>query len=392
MTRKLTRREILRAAGAGGTALVLGSFGCSTELAPETAAEKDLLTRQETPFNAEPRLDHLVESWITPFKQFYVRSHGTTPAVDPRGYALTIEGLVDRPLRMSLRDLDRLPKVMVPATMQCAGNRRNEQSRIKTVAGVQWDAGAIGTAEWRGVRVADILEKAGVKADAQHLWFEGLDTVTMKDRQTLFGGGVPIKKALRPETLVALEMNGRPLSREHGYPARTVVPGFIGARSVKWLGRIVVSERSSDNNFVARDYKLFPPEATPETVKPEEYGPIYEFVLSSAICSPLSGATVKAGRIDVRGYAVPPGALGSALGGVQVSADGGATWVTAKLLGRDAPFAWKLWSVEIDVAAGARTLTVRATDERGQPQPEKAAWNFKGYQHNGWHQVPITVV
>jgi sulfite oxidase len=263
---------------------------------------------------------------------------------------------------------------------------------VKVVGGVQWDAGAIGTADWRGVRMADLLEKAGLKSGAQHLWFEGLDTVTLKDRQTLFGGGVPIKKALRPETIVALEMNGRPLSREHGYPARTVVPGYIGARSVKWLGRIVVSERSSDNNFVARDYKLFPPEATPETVKPEEFEPIYEFLLSSVICSPLSGATVKAGRIDVRGYGVPPGGLGSALAGVQVSADGGATWVSGKLLGRDAPFAWKLWSAGIEVAAGARTLTVRATDERGQTQPEKAVWNFKGYQHNGWHRVPITVV
>ena len=314
------------------------------------------------------------------------------PAVSPDAYLLTIEGMVERSVRFTLRDLERMPKVTVPATLQCAGNRRNEHSKVKAVAGVQWDAGAIGTAEWRGVPLGELLEKAGVKTGAQHVWFEGLDSVTMKDRQTLFGGGVPIVKAQRPETIVALEMNGRPLSREHGFPARTVVPGYIGARSVKWLGRIVVSERSSDNNFVARDYKMFPPEATPETVKPEDFGPIYDNVLGSAICSPLAGATVKAGPIEVRGYAVPPGAVGSAISAVQVSADGGATWISARLQGKAAPFAWKLWSAEFVVAAGARTLMVRASDARGQAQPEKAAWNFKGYLHNGWHQVPITVV
>jgi len=386
---KLTRREWMRMAGAGTAAL---AAGCSSTDTVEEAAPLDLIQRQEEPYNAEPRLDHLVDSWLTPFRHFYVRSHGTTPTVATNRYHLTIEGLVERSVRLSLRDLERLPQVIVPATMQCAGNRRSEHSKVKPVGGVQWDAGAIGTAEWRGVRMSDLLEKAGLKPGAQHLWFEGLDSVTLKDRQTLFGGGVPLAKALRPETIVALGMNGRPLTREHGAPARTVVPGYIGARSVKWLGRIVVSERSSDNNFLARDYKLFSPDATAETAKPDNVPPIYDFLLSSAICSPLAGATVKAGRIELRGYAVPPGAEGSAVSGVEVSADGGATWIPAKLQGRDAPFTWKFWAAEVEVAAGARTLKVRASDERNRMQPESAAWNFKGYLHNGWHSVPITVV
>lgn len=385
---KITRRDLLKAAG---SSLALGAFGCSSSSTLEWAGPKDLLTRQETPLNAEPKLERLTESWITPFRHFYVRSHGTTPAVEPQDYKLTIEGLVDRPLRFTLEDLEKLEKVTVPATLQCAGNRRLEHSRAKAVAGVQWDAGAIGTAEFRGVRLSDLLNRAGLKAGAKHLWFEGLDTVTMKDRQTLFGGGVPLEKALRPETLVALEMNGHPLSREHGYPARTVVPGYIGARSVKWLGRIVVSDKSSDNNFVARDYKLFPPEAAPETVKPEQFEPIYEFVLASAICSPAAGQTVKAGRLRIQGYAVPPGDVGSAVGGVEVSADGGATWSPARLTGKEAPFAWRLWSAEVDVTAGARTLVARVTDAKGRVQPEKAPWNFKGYLYNGWHRVPVTV-
>jgi len=383
----ITRRELLQAAGASW---MLGQLGCPSFIAPDVSS-KDLLVRQTDPFNAEPRLDRLLDSWVTPYSSFYVRSHGNQPAVNPDQYALVVEGLVERTLRLRLEDLERMAKVTVTATMQCAGNRRSEHSRTKSTGGVQWDAGAIGTAEWRGPRLADLLGRAGVKAGAKHVWFEGKDSVTLKDRQTLFGGGVPIEKALKPETMLALEMNGLPLAREHGYPVRTVVPGYIGARSVKWLGRIVVADRPSENNFVARDYKLFPPEATAETVKPEAYDPIYEFVLASAICRPLVGATVPAGKLEVGGYAVPPGAEGVSIASVQVSGDGGGTWTTAQLLGKESSFSWQLWKATLDVQPGSRTLIAKAVDSRGQVQPEKAPWNFKGYLYNGWHRVPITV-
>ena len=383
----ITRRGLLRAAGAS---LVLGKLGCSMSLAPE-GGPKELIQRQDHPYNAEPRLDRLTASWVTPYRTFYVRSHGNQPDVNPDQYTLIVEGLVERPLRLSLEDLERSARVTIPATMQCAGNRRLEHSRTKTVGGVQWDAGAIGNAEWRGPRLSTLLERAGLKPEAKHVWFEGKDSVTLKDRQTLFGGGIPIEKAMRPETMLALEMNGIPLPREHGYPVRTVVPGFIGARSVKWLGRIVVADRPSENNFLARDYKLFPPEATPETVKPEQYGPIYEFVLASAICSPMAGATVRAGKVEVSGYAVPPGADGVSIASVQVSADGGVTWSPAELVGEDAPFTWRLWKASVTLSPGMPTLVARAVDSRGQVQPEKAPWNFKGYLYNGWHRVPVTV-
>lgn len=383
---KLTRRDLLRGAGASA---VLGSMGCS--IFGGDGGTKELLQRQAAPYNAEPSLDSLTDSWITPFSRFYVRTHGNMPEVDSAGYKLTIEGMVNQSLRLSLEDLDRLPKVTVAMTMQCAGNRRSEHSRLKTVGGVQWEGGAISTGEWRGPRLADVLDRAGVKAGARFVWFEGSDSVTLKDRQTLFGGQAPLEKALRPETIVALEMNGRPLSREHGFPARTVIPGYIGARSVKWLGRIVVSDRSSDNNFVSRDYKMFPPEATVETVKPENFEPIYENVLNSVICRPLAGQTASAGRLEVQGFAVPPGVEGGALAGVEVSPDGGATWAAARFTGKDVPYAWRLWSANVTVAAGARTLVVRATDAKGATQPERSPWNFKGYLYNGWHRVPITV-
>lgn len=383
----LTRRDLLRATGA---AALLGQAGCLGWLVPD-GLTKDLIARQENPYNAEPRLDRLTEAWITPYRHFYVRSHGNQPEIKPEQYTLTVEGLVERPLQLNLEDLEALPQVSAMATLQCAGNRRSEHSRTKAAAGVAWDAGAVGTAEWRGPSLASVLAKAGVKAGAKHLWFEGRDAVVLKDRQTLFGGGVPLAKAMKPETLIALEMNGLPLSREHGYPARTLVPGYIGARSVKWLGRIVVADRPSENNFVARDYKLFPPDATAETVKPEAFDPIYEFVLASAICNPRAGGTVPAGKLEVRGYAVPPGEEGVGVASVQVSGDGGGTWTAAEFAGPELPFAWRLWKASVDVQPGDRTLIARAVDSRGRQQPEKAPWNFKGYLYNGWHRVPVSV-
>lgn len=384
-----TRRDFLRAAGLAGASWITAQGGCSSR-GPARDDEVELLARQDSPLNAEPRLNRLVESWITPNKFFYMRSHGTRPAVDPGAYRLSIEGLVDRPMSIPLEGLEQMSDASVIATLQCAGNRRLEHSRVKPVAGVQWDAGAIGTAEWRGVRLANLLEKAGLKAGAKHLWFEGLDTVALKDKSTTFGGGIPLDKAMRPETLVALEMNGRSLSREHGFPARTIVPGYIGARSVKWLQKIVVSDRPSENNFVAKDYKMFPPEATPESVKPEAYGPIYEMVLGSAICSPAPQDAVKAGRITVRGYAVPSGAPGVRVSRVEVSSDGAASWVPAQFVGGADDFSWRLWEAELTIPSGPSTLVVRATDSQGRAQPEKAAWNFKGYLNDSWHKVGIT--
>lgn len=384
---KLTRRDLLKAAGVSA---LLGQAGCLGWLT-SGGSSKDLIPRQDKPYNAEPRLDRLTGSFITPFRSFYVRSHGDQPDVRADQYALVVEGLVERTLHLKLEDLERIPKSAVTATLQCMGNRRSEHGLTKPVAGVPWDAGAIGTAEWRGPKLADLLARAGLKSGAKHVWFEGRDAVTLKDRQTLFGGGVPLDKAMKPETLIALEMNGELLSREHGYPARTLVPGFIGARSVKWLGRIIVADRPSDNNFLARDYKLFPPEATAETVRPEAFEPAYEFLLSSAICSPLSGQDLRAGKVEVRGYAVPPGEEGGSVASVEVSGDGGSTWTAAEFVGEELPFSWRLWKATLDLPSGSRTLVARAADSRGRRQPEKAPWNFKGYHYNGWHRVPITV-
>jgi sulfite oxidase len=368
----LSRRDLLRVAG---VSLVASSTGCA--LFGGAGGGKDLIVRQKEPLNGEPRLPDLVDDWSTPYSRFFVRSHGGMPDVQPGGYLLTIEGQIGRVLQFTLEDLERLPRVAAPVTIQCAENRKGELAQIKPLDGIPWDAGAIGTTEWRGVRLAELLRGAGVRPGARYVWFEGLDAVTLPDRQTVFGSELPLERAMRPENLIALEMNGAPLSREHGYPARLVAPGCIGSRSVKWLGRIVVAEKRSENVFAAGDTR--------------ESEPILDHPLNSAICQPRPGVTVNAGRLEVQGYAVAPGAPGATLAGVEVSPDGGTNWVAARLAERESPFAWRLWEAEVEVESGLRTLVVRATDSGGGRQPERSTWNSKGYLCNGWHRVPISV-
>ncbi|HLQ46692.1 MAG TPA: molybdopterin-dependent oxidoreductase, partial [Planctomycetaceae bacterium] len=169
-------------------------------------------------------------------------------------------------------------------------------------------------------------------------------------------------------------------------PVRTVVPGYIGARSVKWLSKIVVSDRPSPNHFVADVYKLVD-EGNPLEVA--ETAPIYRFPLNSAICTPTAGAALTAGHVDVAGYALPPGVPGVSIRKVEVSADHGRSWVEAKLTSPASEFCWQLWSAEISANSETKELIVRAIDSRGEAQPENVRWNAKGYLFNGWHHVSV---
>lgn len=385
---RISRRRFLELTGTSALAAAWGCRG-GAALAPESDVA-ELIARQENPFNAEPALEKLAETWITPLRSFYVRTHGTVPSIDPATYRLRVEGLVERPLSLGLEELtDGFARSSVPATLQCAGNRRNEHSRTKKVPGVAWDAGAIGNAEWSGARLAELLQRAGVKGGARHACFTSLDECTTAAGKTPFGVSIPIEKAMAPETLVATGMNGRPLSPRHGFPARALVPGWIGGRSVKWLGSIVVSEKPSDNYYHAKDYKIFPPDVTPEAAKWDEAAPLGPMPTSSAICSPMAGETVKAGRLRVRGYALA--ATGRSIAKVEVSADGGRTWTAARVEAGSSAFSWNLWTAEVGAGAGQAVLAVRATDSSGAVQPEQTPWNFKGYLYSGWHRIPVTI-
>ena len=199
----------------------------------------DLIIHEAEPFNAETARESLGSS-LTATDAFYVRGHGPVPEIDEDAWRLRVAGLVERPLNVSLETLrEAFAERTVTATMQCAGNRREGLIAVHDIPGeAPWGPGATGTATWTGVALADVLAQAIPLADAAHVGFEGDDTSQEAEPSQRFGGSIPLNKALREEVLLAWAMNGEPLPPVHGAPVRVVVPGYIGARSVKWLQRI----------------------------------------------------------------------------------------------------------------------------------------------------------
>ncbi len=377
--------------GQSGT-VTTGFPGSINELLPSGDAVKpEMYFHPGAPRNAEPMLPKLVESWITPVPQFYIRSHGLNPKIDMANYRLSIEGLVDRPVTLTLQELtDRFAAASCTCTLTCAGNRRNEFSRIKPVGGVQWREGAIGNAEWAGVRLSEVLKAAGIQTGARHVWFDGLDEVRDGDKTFPFGGSVPLTKVFEePEgsvgALLATHMNGQPLTMDHGMPLRSIVPGYIGARSVKWLGKIVVSDRPSPNHFVDDVYKILEAD-TP--IQRDEAIPVYRYPVNSAICSsvrPEGGGEV----LQLRGYALSTGTAGTGISRVELLANNMKSWQPAVLDKEDQPFCWRLWSASVNVNARTSSIMVRATDSDGHQQPLNIPWNPKGYLYNAWHRISV---
>lgn len=332
----------------------------------------ELHVRRSEPLLAETPLDLLRSSVVTPNELFFVRNHGAVPDVDPASYRLTIGGLVERPLALSLADLrERFAGATVDSVLACAGNRRGELAEVAPLPGqTPWGAGAIGCARWSGVRLRDVLLAAGMRPGAGHVAFAGLDRAPAGERTEEFAGSIPVEKALAPEVLLADRMNGEPLPTAHGFPLRVVVPGYIGARSVKWLSAVTVLPEQSGSFFQVDDYCL-------------EGEPLQELPLNSVVCTArVSGSTLLA-----EGYAL--GAREVAR--VEVSLDGG-PWHSAELDdGGAGPWVWRLWRADLRVEAPPREIAVRAFDPAGNGQPEDAAplWNPRGYMNNAWHRSRI---
>ena len=383
---ELNRRQMILSSG-----ILLAGVSQANGLQAQEP-EKDLIFRTTDPRNAEPALNKLISSWITPTKHFYVRSHAPNPTIDPKTFRLSVEGLVDKPLSLSLADIQAHAEHTITATLTCAGNRRAEFNKEGKVGGVQWDAGAIGNATWTGIALSDVLKKAGVKAEAKHVWFEGLDEIAKADRIIPFGASIPLEKALGAGddvgALLCYGMNGEALTADHGYPLRTLVPGYIGARSVKWLGKIVVSDVTSPNHYLANAYKLV---KKTESIDWSESGPIYRYLVNAAVGSHEKGTELEAGKVDLAGYVLPSGILGSRVKRVQVSTNNGKSWSKAELTGEDSDFYWQLWKASIQVTEGTKEIAVRAEDSSGGFMPYRVPWNAKGYLQNSWYRLPVTV-
>ncbi len=357
------------------------------------APNDHLIVHSTVPYNAEPPLDRLRASMTTPQRDFYVRSHGNVPHLDVAKHRLRVVGRVSTPLDLSMADLrGRFPERTVTAVMQCAGNRRADMQPVRPTSGDPWAPGAIGNAAWTGVALADVLRAAGAaEHQSLHIAFDACDEVEMPEEgRFTYGASIPIAKALSPEVLLAYAMNGEPLAPEHGFPLRVVVPGFAGVRSPKWLSTITVQDFPSDNHMQQRDYKLLPSDVTAETVDWDKGMTIYDMPLNAAICEPGPDAKLKAGPTVVRGYAI---ATAREIARVDVSSDGGRTWMQADLDHEaEAPWSWTFWSAVFDLATGEHELTARAWDSAGQTQPALPddTWNFKGYLSAAWHRVHVS--
>ena len=350
-----------------------------------------MIVHSREPLNAEPPLDRLRASFVTAADDFYIRSHGPVPAIDPESYRLRLEGRVREPLDLTLDDLRALaPGREIGSVLQCAGNRRADLQPVRQTSGDPWAPGAIGYARWSGIALAELLRAAGSDEDSPlHVAFHCADEIELEGERFRFSTSIPMPRALHADVLLAWAMNGHPLRPEHGFPLRVVVPGYAGVRSPKWLTRIVVQDTPSDGHMQQRDYKLLPPHVIAETVDWQQGITINEMPLNAAICEPAADARLPPGRLVLRGYAV---ASAREIARVDVSTDDGQHWIQADLQqDHRAPWSWTFWEKAVDLVKGEHKLVVRAWDSAGQTQPADPAqlWNFKGYLSAAWHRVRV---
>jgi DMSO/TMAO reductase YedYZ molybdopterin-dependent catalytic subunit len=386
-----SRRDFLRqassAALAVGTVPSLLNWALAQGQAVEFPGEDGMILRSYRFIDLESPAQYF-NTWLTPANHFFVRNHMHEPSeLDAKDWRLSIGGEVEKPLTLSLSELSKIETHSVVNTLECAGNGRGFQR--PQVPGIQWGKGAVGTARFSGPRLHDVLQRAGVKPTGKYVMFRGLDEVPGKVPP--FIRSIPIEKALDGDTLIATHMNGSPLTKHHGFPARALVPGWIGAASCKWITEIKVLETEFAGNFMSPAYRLPNQPVKPgETVKPEDTHPVTGLSVKSVIAAPGDGSSVRVGRISVHGVAW----AGEAdIAKVEISTDDGATWSPATLGHENARYAWRLWSYDWKAAkAGDYAILSRATDSQGRTQPATAVWNPSGYLYNAVDQVKIHVV
>jgi DMSO/TMAO reductase YedYZ molybdopterin-dependent catalytic subunit len=356
--------------------------GATADLERErlAAAQAGLVVHQAEALNCEtPAAD--LGADLTPTARFYRRSHFPIPVLDPAAWRLGVGGMVHRPLSLSLPELIRRPAETVVVTLECAGNGRALQR--PPAPGVQWGPGAVGTAEWTGPRLADVLARAGIRPGAGEVIFGGADqgAIDGSPRSIRFERSLPVRDALASGALLAYAMNGQPLPVRHGYPIRLVVPGWYAVASVKWLTDIRVVAEPFDGFFQAAHYVYDwgrGGHGAPE--------PVREMQARALITRPGTGQELPAGGVIVRGVAWSGAAP---VARVEVSVAGG-PWRKARLVGAAAAHGWQQWEfLASGLRAGEVTVRARATDLAGRVQPDRPEWNRLGYGTNFIHEIRV---
>lgn len=400
------RRGFLRGAGLATMTAMLGgtiipfadtmpSGFIPVALAEEAmgmAGKDGLIGLGDKPYNAETPA-HLLDDEITPTARHFVRNHGTVPDnVDVSAWTLTIDGEVEKPLTFTIEDLRKKFEVVTQQlVIECGGNGRaffNPQ-----VSGNQWTVGAVGCAQWTGVRLKDILKAVGVKKSAIYTAHFGADKDLADPEKPVLSRGIPIEKALNPGTLVAFEMNGAPMHPLNGHPLRLVVPGWVGSTSHKWLTRIQLRDVVHDGKgMTGQSYRM--PNRPLEPGEKAEDAAFTQIItampVKSLITSPASGFKLDGKKtLEVRGHSW---AGENAVKNVEISIDFGAKWIPAKVAKAANRYAWQRWQAEVAFPGpGYYEIWARATDEKGATQPFAVAWNPKGYMNNAMHRVAVRV-
>ncbi len=319
---------------------------------------------------------------IIPTNMFFVRSHFGAPTLDTER-RLHISGLVDHPLDFAPSDLRKFPEITVTAVLQCAGNGR--ALHRPRVPGIQWIHGGMGQASFTGVRLVDVLRETGVSKDAAHVQIAGAD-LPPKPQVPTFTRSIPLSRALDPTTIIAYRMNGEALTLEHGAPLRLVVPGWAGDHWVKWLNHIKLQREETEGFYMKTAYRMpKSPVAPGQTVPAEEMVSLTTFPVKSIIGRPADGTQTKVGPQEVVGITFSGEAP---IKRVEVSVDGGARFHEAKLEGDSGIGRWQVFRYSFTATKpGPYHAKARATDGRGNTQPETPPWNPSGYFWNGLHDV-----
>lgn len=345
-----------------------------------------LTIRQKEPVNLETAEDQL-DTFLTPAELFYIRTHFPMPDLKIAGYELRVGGAVREPLTLSYRSLREMPSETRTATLECAGNSR--VFLVPAVPGAQWELGAVGNAEWTGVPLAALLERAGIAPDAREIVLEGADRGIPAEPPTppgpiSYARSLPLNKALHGEVLIAYQMNGRDIPRDHGYPVRAIVPGHFGMASVKWLTRIDAVREPFQGYWQTSDYGYWDHlDGMPVRralgqmpIKSEIFRPrVYETVPANQVYEVFGAAWTGESEVTE----------------VALSTDDGRTWNQAKFLDPAQRYAWRRWTYEwlTPKLPGKYTLLARAKDADGCVQPDRHDPNYGSYVIN--YPLPIEV-
>ena len=389
----ISRRAVFRSLlqGLGLSMIVNQRRAVAQALGDDPARNESgpLTARVTRPYDAETPVREFT-SFLTPNHRFFVRSHFGPPPADliaEANWRLRVVGLIEQPLVLTLKDLQQFERVTITAVVQCSGNGR--AFHRPKAPGVQWERGAVGNAQWTGVRLRDVLAKAGLRHQAKHVQLQGADRPVVAS-VPLFTRSIPLEKALHPDTLLAYEMNGRPLPLLHGAPLRVITPGWMADSCTKWLTEITVQADEAKGYYMQTAYRV------PVTAIQANSGlpgtsmvPVEAMVVKSLISSPAEGTQVGQGPVTVQGVAWSGEA---SVATVELSFDEGKTWEQARLVGEDEPYGWRQWQfLWRPKGPGPVTILCRATDASGQMQPQTSPWNPGGFLWNGWDRVSMTV-